>query len=179
MSNYKRYYTENYSYIFITIVTFNRQNILFDNINILRSAFNQAKSKYSFEIIAICIMNNHLHMIIKEDELKNYSKIISSIKKYFSYNFNAKPDKMVLPQSMQKRKEAGVWQRRFYDHIIRNEEDLYKHIDYIHYNCYKHYGIVPKDWQYSTFSKFVKNGLYDENWCNYDDKYNILNLEIE
>ena len=81
-------------------------------------------------------------MIIKENELKDFSKIIASIKKNFSYYLENKPLKSDLPKSMQQRKEAGVWQRCFYDHIIRNAEDFNNHINYIHYNSYKHYQYV-------------------------------------
>jgi len=175
MSNYKRYYLNNYSYIFITMVTYQRKEILIENIELLRNSFRKALSKYDFEIIAICILKNHIHMIIKENELKNFSKIIASIKKNFSYYLENKPLKNDLSQSMQYRKEAGVWQRRFYDHIIRNEEDFNKHINYIHYNSYKHYQIAPKDWEYSSFSKFVDLGFYEENWCDFEDK--MLDLE--
>ena len=175
MSNYKRYYFKNYSYIFITIVTYQRKEILIENIGLLKESLYKALSKYNFEITAICVLKNHIHMIIKEDELKNFSKIVSCIKKHFSFYLNDKPTKNQLPLSMQNRKEAGIWQRRFYDHIIRNEEDFYKHLDYIHYNSYKHYKIAPKDWKYSTFIKFVENGNYNINWCDFEDK----NMNIE
>lgn len=80
---------------------------------------------------------------------------------------------------MQQRKEAGVWQRRFYDHIIRNEEDFNKQIDYIHYNSYKHYQIAPKDWEYSSFEKYVEKGFYELDWCNFEDKNNIKDFDFE
>ena len=63
--------------------------------------------------------------------------------------------------------------------LIRNEEDLLKHIDYIHYNSMKHYNIVPKDWQYSSFKMFVKNKYYDIDWCNFEDKYKINSMDYE
>ena len=80
---------------------------------------------------------------------------------------------------MKKRNEKGIWQRRYYDHIIRDENDLLKHIDYIHFNSMKHYDIAPKEWKYSSFKKFVRNNYYDENWCNFGDKNNISDLELE
>lgn len=60
---------------------------------------------------------------------------------------------------------SGIWQNRFYEHFIRNEWDFNNHLNYIHYNPVKH-GLVarPKDWQFSTFYKYVKLGFYDENW---------------
>ena len=150
-----------------------------NNTELLKAAIKQVHLKYEFNIIALCILKNHIHMIIKEPDLNNYSKIVGNIKKYFSYYYTQKPPKNILPDSMKKRKEAGVWQRRFYDHIIRNEEDLYKHIDYIHYNPYKHYNIAPKDWPFSTFHKFVKNDYYDENWLNAGDKNKIIDMDLE
>ena len=152
------------------MVTYNRQKFLTDNIELLRQAFKKTKTIYPFEIIAICVMQDHIHMIIKEKDLQNFSKIVSSIKKYFSYNLNNKPPKEDLPQSRQKRNEAGVWQRRFLDHIIRDETDFKNHFDYIHYNSVKHYGISPKDWQYSSFNKFVKLNIYNNDWCDFENK---------
>lgn len=68
-------------------------------------------------------------------------------------------------ESRQKRQEAAVWQRRFWEHTIENEEDLENHLDYIHYNPIKH-GLVEKaiDWQWSSFHRFVKEGIYDADW---------------
>ena len=77
------------------------------------------------------------------------------------------------------KREKGIWQRRFWEHTIRNEQDLNVHLDYIHYNSYKHYKISPKDWKYSSFDKFVKNNFYDIDWCNFEDKNKISNLDFE
>lgn len=78
-----------------------------------------------------------------------------------------------------RRKELDIWQRCFGEHTIKNEEDLYRHIDYIHYNPMKHYQITPMDWKYSTFNNFVKNGYYKTGWCNFEDKYKIADLDYE
>lgn len=77
------------------------------------------------------------------------------------------------------RREKGVWQRKYYDHIIRDENDFNKHIDYIHFNSMKHLNIYPKDWQFSSFKKFVRDGFYEENWCNFDDKNKISDTNLE
>ena len=60
-----------------------------------------------------------------------------------------------------------------------NESDLNIHLDYIHYNPYKHYKISPKDWKFSTFDKFVKLGFYEQNWCNDKDINNVSHLNFE
>jgi len=148
---------------------------LIQNIKNLRQTF--LDTNYKFKIIAGCVMPEHIHFIIKPENINELSKIIKSIK----YNFSKSlPKSNNLSDSLHKRKEKGIWQRRFYDHIIRKEDDLYRHLDYIHYNPIKH-GIVQKakDWDFSSFNKFVKLGLYDENWCNFEDKNNINNMDLE
>ena len=78
-----------------------------------------------------------------------------------------------------KKRESDIWQRRYWEHTIINEEDLCKHIDYIHYNSMKHYNIAPKDWEYSSFKKFVNNGFYEMSWCNFEDIHKINELDFE
>lgn len=137
------------------------------------------KNKYDFEIIAISVLKEHCHMIISASNLNDIPQIIRTIKFNFSINVSEKFICQNLSDSAIKRGEKGIWQRRYYDHIIRNEEDLYKHIDYIHYNPLKHYNIAPKDWKFSSFNKFVQNGFYEQDWCNFEDKYKISNLDYE
>ncbi len=179
MSDYKRYFDSKSQVVFITFVTYQRQNILIENIEILRNAFEVSKSKYNFKIIAITIMKNHCHLLLQVFNSNEISKIIRDIKYNFSKNISNKYINKELSLSAQKRGEKGIWQRRHYDHIIRDEVDLYKHIDYIHYNSIKHYKILPKNWEYSSFKNFVKNNYYDENWCNLNDKNDINSMDLE
>ena len=111
-------------------------------------------------------------MIIKPENINEYPKIIGTIKRTFTKISN-------IQYSLNKNGESNIWQRRYWEHTIMSEEDLYRHIDYIHYNSMKHYNIAPKDWTYSSFNKFVKNGYYDINWCNFGDKYRINDLHLE
>ena len=179
MSNYKRYYKNLSNPVFITFVTYNRREILIQNINVLRNSFKYAKHKYDFEIIAISVLKEHCHMIISASNLNDIPQIIRTIKFNFSINISEEFICKNLSDTAKKRGEKGIWQRRYYDHIIRNEEDLYKHIDYIHYNSMKHYQIAPKDWKFSSFDKFVQSGFYEQDWCNFEDKYKINNLNLE
>ena len=82
-------------------------------------------------------------------------------------------------KSLNKNRESNIWQRRYWEHTILSEYDLYRHIDYIHYNSVKHFNIAPKDWEYSSFKKYVSNGYYSLDWCNLEDKYEINNLSFE
>lgn len=72
------------------------------------------------------------------------------------------------PNESQKRKnEAGIWQRRFWEHQIKDETDLNNHIDYTYYNPVKHHYVdAVKDWKYSSFHRDVKKGYFDHDWGN-------------
>ena len=79
-------------------------------------------------------------------------------------------------ESRQRRKERGVWQRRFWEHTVKDESDLERHFDYIHYNPVKH-GLVesPRDWPYSSFHRWVRLGVYPNDWgCS---KYGQLKFD--
>ncbi len=177
--NYRRLYIPN-RIVFITVVTSKRREILINNIELLKYSFATAHKYYKFSIISICVLKDHLHFLLQPQNIKDYSKIITLIKRTFSKNIDTSKIKDYnLTSSNIKRNERDIWQKRFWEHTIRDEEDLYKHIDYIHYNSQKHYQIAPKDWIYSSFKDFVKKGWYDIGWCNFEDKYKIAKLNFE
>lgn len=177
--NYKRLFIKN-SLVFITIVTSKRRKILIKNIDILKNALEKTLKNYNCKLFAICVLEDHLHMILKPYDIEDYPKIIQQIKSYFSKNIDKK---LLANYSLTlgniKRKECDVWQHKYWEHTIRDENDLLKHLDYIHFNSVKHYNINPSDWKYSSFNKFVKKGLYEKNWCNFEDKNKINNLNYE
>ena len=169
MSNYRRNFTQGGMYFF-TVVLKNRQSdLLVRHIAEFREAFAETKSFYPFETVAICILPDHFHMIMQLPENDaNYSLRIKSIKHNFAKRMKAiykNPN-----QSQANRREAGIWQRRFWEHLIRNDEDLANHWDYIYYNPVKHgYVQSVKDWQYSSFHRDVKRGIYPQDWGNNPD----------
>ena len=184
MAIYRRFYNNGYPYVFFTIVTNNRIPILINNIDLLRSSFIYAKQKYNFEICSAVVLKDHLHIIINLEDTKTYPEIIRLIKYYFSIHINrghaeALPT-LQISESKIKKREKGIWQRRYWEHTIRDEKDLYRHIDYIHYNPIKH-GFVTKaiDYPYSSFEKFVSKGYYDKDWCNFEDKNKVNELDYE
>ena len=173
MSNYTRVFAQGHPY-FITMTTERRRPILIDNITILRQAFTNSKQYFDYSIDAICILPEHLHMIIYPKNEKDYPNIIKSIKTYFSKNYNQSFD---ITESKTKKKELGIWQRRYYEHTIRNEKELEKYRNYIHYNPVKHHlSNSANEWKYSSFSKFIKNGFYTKDWYNLDKD---LDLEYQ
>jgi putative transposase len=70
-----------------------------------------------------------------------------------------------ISRSRSTRGERGIWQRRFWEHLIRDDEDFNRHIDYIHWNPVKHgWAKHVADWPYSSFHHYVRRGLYPANW---------------
>ena len=122
------------------------------------------KSKYPFQLPAIVVLPDHLHMVMllpKDDD--NYAMRIRLIKTYFSKALDVRQS---TSNSMSRKNEKGIWQRRFWEHLIRDEDDLHRHIDYIHYNPVKHgYCTKVAEWPYSTFHKYVERGVYSIDWA--------------
>jgi len=158
MSNYRRVKIEG-AWYFFTVVTYKRRAFLTDDSvrPILKKALRQVKTDRFFETPAFCLMPNHLHCIwqMPPDDC-DYSTRWSIIKRLFSKTYIAAGGRP-LPQtdSRRKKRELGVWQRRFWEHRIRDEADYWNHVHYIHYNPVKH-GLVERiaDWPYSTYYRF-------------------------
>lgn len=177
--NYRRVFVQN-GYVHIIITSYERKPVFIDNIEILRTAFRNVQKLYKFEIIAICVLPEHIHLILHPENINNYPKIISSIKHYFSKNVGQVYPANNLKIGYENKREKGIFQRRYWEHTIRNEEELNNQIDYIHYNPVKR-GFVNNvfDWQYSSFHKFVKLGLYENDWGSGKDIVNIKDLDFE
>jgi putative transposase len=132
----------------------------------------EVTNRFPFETIAVCLLPEHLHCIWRLPEGDaNYAMRWREIKSRFTRRYLEE----VGPggernDSRQKRKEAAIWQRRFWEHTIESEDDLEEHMDYIHYNPVKH-GLVERatDWPYSSFLRYVKVGIYDEDWQGGDE----------
>ena len=175
--NYKRVFIPN-SYVHLIIVAYNRKDIFVENIELLRASFKNAKQYFDFDIIAICVLPNHIHMILNPNNIKEYPKIITSIKYYFSKNYDVGVETPTY--GYVNKGEKGVFQRRYFEHTICSQEELNNHINYIHYNPVKHaYVKSVKNWKYSSFHKFVENKFYDKNWGSVVDVENIKNLNFE
>ncbi|MFH1719882.1 MAG: transposase [Planctomycetota bacterium] len=154
-------------YYFFTVVSYQRQKILAGELarKHLRHAFEKVRSKRYYETIAICLLPEHLHCIWKLPENNSdFSTRWSLIKRHFTMNY-LKAGGSELPQtdSMSKHRLRGIWQKRFWEHQIRDERDLQRHIDYIHYNPVKH-GLVEDigDWPWSTYNKYIESGYYGQ-----------------
>lgn len=153
MSKLKRYYTKGNIY-FITVVTYKRNDLLIDNFDLLWKSFNKMTKKHNISIDSWVILPDHFHMILTPAE-NILNDFMHDLKLSFGSLFRKK-----------RNKNAGrVWQSRFWDHIIRNESDLNKHIDYIHYNPVKHgLAVSPFEWEYSSIHEYKE--YYPSDWGN-------------
>lgn len=154
MSNYKRVFEDGYSY-YLTVVTHRRNPILIENIELLRKSFAVSKQKYDYNIEAIVILPDHFHMIITPRCTKEYPYIIRTIKQFFSKHCPKKYYEDV-EQSMSRHSEGykPVWQKRYYEHTIRNERDYKVKLEYIYANPIKHgYVETIDDWKYSSYRR--------------------------
>src|SRR3990172_4690733 len=170
MSNYRRARATGGTYFF-TVVAGERRKILTapESREALRNAINVVKRQYPFTVEAWVLLPEHLHCIwtLPEGD-RDYSKRWGLIKAGFSKQTrNALHHNARLTASKQKHRETSVWQRRFWEHSISDEEDFRRHMDYVHYNTVKH-GLVNhvKDWPYSTFRRYVAKSVYPEDWGN-------------
>ncbi len=172
MSNYRRTRATGACYFF-TVVTYKRQALFTNenNIDTLREAFRVIKNKHPFTINAITILPDHLHTIWQlPPNDANFSLRWRLIKHFVSTKINT---------SKNHRNEKQIWQRRFWEHLITDNNDWQRHMDYIHYNPVKHgYTNHPGKWKFSSFSTAVKKGWYDSNW-GASEPENIKNLILE
>jgi len=155
---------------FFTVNLAERHNndLLISHVDLLREAFRLTKRQYPFIIEACVILPEHLHCIWRLPEGDyDFSTRWRLIKTHFSKNI-AQNER--ISSSRKWKKERGIWQRRFWEHLIKDEEDYKNHLDYIHYNPVKH-GYVQQaiDWQYSSFHLWFERGVYPRDWVTQQD----------
>ncbi len=168
MSDYRRYFVPGGTYFF-TIVTYDRHPILTDDLGRLHlhNAFIKIKRKMPFHQLACCLLPEHLHAIwIMPPNDANYAIRWKRIKEEFTQAWLAAGGREAhVTPSQQKRGERGVWQPRFWEHTLEDENDLEAHFDYIHWNPRKHRLVTRiQDWPWSTFHKHVRLGHYAMDW---------------
>lgn len=152
---------------FFTVITHERKKILCQetNVALIKKAFNQVVQHHPFRIRAFVLLPEHIHCIwtLPEDD-NDFSMRWRLIKSYFSRRCGT-GHKRHQSVSRFNKGEQGVWQRRFWEHQIRDEKDFRNHVEYIHYNPVKH-GLVksPVLWPYSSFHRYVRQGDYESDW---------------
>ena len=162
MPNYRRSLVPGATYFFTVTLADRTSDLLTREIERLRTAYAATRDRHPFETIAICVLPDHLHAIWRLPEGDAaYPLRWQLIKRRFSHGLAAQ----ALSASQLAKREKGSWQRRYWEHQVRDENDLARHIEYIHYNPVKHGWVTQvKDWPHSSFHRWVERGDLPASW---------------
>ena len=153
----QRYYIPN-SIVFVTQVVARREPIFRheQHVALLRSVLHNVKDIHPFAMLAYVFLPDHFHLLFRPTGAGNFSKIMHSLKVNYTREYK---QVIGITGSMK------FWQKGFWDHVIRDERDLWNHLCYIHYNPV-HHGLVsrPEDWQHSSYLEWKQRGFYPDRW---------------
>ncbi len=164
MTNYRRSNIAGATYFFTVNLADRSRSLLTGHIASLRHAFKYAHERHPFAIDAIVVLPDHLHAIwtLPEGD-SDFALRWRMIKTAFSRSL---PPGEHRSKSRTSKGERGIWQRRYWEHLIRNDGDFARHVDYVHINPVKH-GLVPRaaDWPHSSFHRYVRAGVLPAGWA--------------
>jgi putative transposase len=163
MSRYRRAKIEGGVFFFTVALADRTSDLLVRRIDRLRRIYDSTQERYPFETVAICVLPDHMHAVWSlPPSDADFSLRWSLIKSGFSRGLG---DAGSPSASKIIRRERGLWQRRYWEHVIRDDADLERHVDYIHFNPVKH-GHVPRvcDWPHSSFHRYVARGVLPADW---------------
>lgn len=177
MPNYRRAWHEGGTYFFtVNLLHRHGNDLLTRNAVLLRDVVRSVRNRHPFKIHGWVVLPEHLHCVIElPSGGSDFAVRWRLIKMQFS---KALPKTERLSQVRASRGERGIWQRRYWEHLIRDDADLRAHMDYMHFNPVKH-GLVRRvaDWPHSTFHRLVEEGIYPADWgggaeetYRYDDR---------
>jgi putative transposase len=169
MPNYRRAFVPGGCWFFTVNLLDRRKTFLVDHIDALRSAVEKTRVRYPFVINAIVVLPDHIHAVwTLPPGDADFSVRWRLIKSRFA---QALPRQECLSHARRDRGERGIWQRRFWEHLIRNEADYARHVEYCYINPVKH-GLVirVRDWPHSSFHRDVRAGIVPEDWAGDVDR---------
>src|SRR6516165_7912877 len=162
MVRYRRNFVPGGTFFFTLTLVDRNSRLLVDQVQTLRAAMRQTRSSHPFTIDAIVILPDHLHVIMTlPDEVADYSIRWSLIKRRFTDGLMKSGTEVIRHANG----EPALWQRRFWEHTIRGDEDFERHVDYIRFNPVRH-GLVARvsDWPHSSFHSYVRRGMLPQDW---------------
>ena len=165
--HYRRVRIEGATYFF-TVVTHDREKLFVNpaTVKLLNDAIAKVRDRHPFEIEAQVVLPDHLHVLwtMPEGDAA-YATRWRLIKETFTRSYLKTAKMPVRTEAARNRGEQPIWQRRFWEHTIRDETDFKTHLDYIHVNPVRH-GLVKSagEWSHSTLSKWVELGVYEPGW---------------
>jgi putative transposase len=139
-----------------------RSRTLVNHIGALRAAFRSTRLAHPFTIDAVVVLPDHFHIIMTlpagDSDYPNRWKLIKR-------RFTTAVAKAGVEIARHRNGEHALWQRRYWEHTIRDDRDFERHVDYIHFNPIKH-GLVTRvrDWPHSSFHRYLRLGLLPEDW---------------
>ncbi len=160
---YRRATTKGGTYFFTVNLVDRSSSLLTEHIQALRNSVRKVQATHHFTILAMVVLPEHLHAIwsLPTDDC-DYSLRWSLIKSGFSRSLKKTE---YINDSRKGKRERGIWQRRYWEHQIRDEKDLARHVDYIHFNPVKHgYTNSAVKWPYSSIHRYIREGVLPCNW---------------
>nr|WP_276519519.1 transposase [Bradyrhizobium elkanii] len=160
---YRRNFIPGGTFFFTVTLDDRRSRLLVDHITVLRDAFGTARRERPFSVDAVVVLPDHLHAILTLPQGdSDFAGRWRRIKGHFS-------SRLLAASIELKRRSNGdlaLWQRRFWVHTIRDEDDFARHVDYIHFNSVKH-ALVRRvcDWPHSSFHRYVREGVLPIDWA--------------
>ncbi|PTU76013.1 REP-associated tyrosine transposase [Pseudomonas mangrovi] len=164
MPNYRRARVPGATYFFTVNLRDRSSDLLIREVDLLREAVRAVRARHPFHIDAWVVLPEHMHcMWTLPPGDADFAVRWKAIKFAFAKRLPINESRTLKQQH---RRERGIWQRRYWEHLIRDEQDYQRHFDYIHFNPLKH-GYVARlaDWPYSSFHRAVAMGVYPEDWC--------------
>jgi putative transposase len=168
MTNYRRNRIAGGSYFFTVNLADRASSLLVDHIDLSRHAIRYTRERHPFTIDAMVVLPDHLHAVwtLPIDDA-DYAMRWRLIKTMFSRGV---PQNENRTQSRIHKSERGIWQRRYWEHTIRDDLDFSRHVDYVHINPVKHgYVTRVQDWPHSSFHRYVKDGVLPIDWAGQMD----------
>lgn len=156
---------------FLTLVTHGRAPLFMDARarRCMREAISLARADHPCTVVALVLLPEHLHLLLTlPDGDADFSIRVGAMKARFTRSWLAERDGAERRQSNSRRRQGyrGVWQKRFWEHTVGDEDELLGCCDYMHYNAVKHGHVgCPHAWPWSTFHRFVREGKYERDWC--------------
>lgn len=165
MPDYRRAWHPGGTYFFtVNLLQRHGNGLLTRHVEVLREVVTSVRRQYPFRIHGWVVLPEHMHCVI---ELPQHDADFATRWRLIKMAFSkAIPRAERLSEVRARRGERGIWQRRYWEHLIRNEADFQAHMDYVHINPVKH-GLVKQvaDWPYSTFHRLVEQGVYPADWA--------------
>ncbi|MCQ8180209.1 transposase [Methylomonas sp. SURF-1] len=160
---YRRNFVAGGTYFFTVTLRDRRARFLVDYVDELHAAFAQSRARKPFVIEAMVVLPDHLHTIWRlPDHDTDYPGRWKSIKSLFTQSLARNG----LDVGKRRDGSASIWQRRYWEHTIRDEQDWQHHIDYIHFNPVKHGWVHrARDWPFSSFHRYVRRGILPLDWA--------------